>query len=52
MEISKEWIEKTKAKGLIDDSDPPEIIESCYQIFGEDLGEKLPTEQLALLREI
>ena len=39
---TEEWIIKAKQLGKITDQDRPEVILSCYQIFGEDFGTKVP----------
>lgn len=47
--ITEEWIKRAKEAHRLTDDDSQEIIETCYTIFGEDLGIKLPIEQLVLV---
>lgn len=44
--ITEAWILKAKSLGKLNDEDPPEVILSCWQIFGPDLGQAL--DQLGL----
>lgn len=55
---SEKWVKRAKQLGKLDDSDSPEVIQSCYDIFGEDFGEverliyQPKPEQLVLSGEI
>jgi len=49
---TEEWISRAKKVGKLTDGNSQEIVESCFLIFGEDLGEKLPTEKQSFSEQL